>query len=145
MIRVLLTGIFCLMTIYAFGQKDNLMCKEVKGKKSKISDHKIIGIMDTTLFLVQGKVTKQKDVEDSPVLEGIQVSLTNVTNGQSISALTDKNGNFKIWGFQGIYNLDVTYIGLDRLVIKKLKIGLGEIRLINIVLGLGTYHIMVNK
>lgn len=143
--RLLIIGTFCLLTTYSFGQKTDLICKEVKGVKSKIIDNKNIGVMDTVLFLVRGQITKRNDVEDYQNLKGINVTLTNINGGQSIGATTDENGNFKIWGVKGTYNLDVTYIGLDKLVIKKLRIGSGEIRLINVVLGPGTYYEMTEK
>ena len=101
--------------------------------------------MDTVLFLVRGQITKRNDVEDYQNLKGINVTLTNINGGQSIGATTDENGNFKIWGVKGTYNLDVTYIGLDKLVIRKLRIGSGEIRIINVVLGPGTYYEMTEK
>jgi hypothetical protein len=133
------------LTTYSFGQKADLVCKEVKGVKSKITDNKNIGVMDTVLFLVRGQITKRKDVEDNQDLKGINVNLKNINGGQIIGASTDENGNFQIWGDKGTYNLEVSYIGLDNLVIKKLKIGSGEIRLINAILGLGTYYEMTEK
>jgi hypothetical protein len=129
-----------LLTTYSFGQKTDLVCKEVNGAKSKITDNKVIGVMDTVLFQVRGQITKRQDVDDNQNIKGINVTLKNINGGQIIGASTDENGNFQIWGDRGTYNLEISYIGLDKIIIKKLRIGSGEIRLINAVLGLGTYY-----
>jgi hypothetical protein len=133
------------LTTYSFGQKTDLVCIEVKGPKSKITDNKVIGIMDTVLFQVRGQITKRQDVDDNQNIKGINVTLRNTNGGQVIGASTDENGNFQIWGERGTYNLEISYIGLDKILIKKLRIGSGEIRLINAILGLGTYYEMREK
>lgn len=98
--------------------------------------------MDTLLFQVRGQITKRPDVDDNLNVKGINVTLKNINSGQVIGSSTDDNGNFQIWGDRGTYNLEISYIGLDRIIIKKLKIGSGEIRLINGTLGLGTCYEM---
>jgi hypothetical protein len=133
------------LTAYSFGQKRDLICREVKGVNSKITDNKSIGVMDTVLFLVRGQITKRQDVEDNQNLKGINVTLRNVDGGQTIGASTDEKGNFQVWGDRGTYTLEISYIGLDKIIVKKLRIGSGEIRLINAVLGLGTYYEMTEK
>jgi hypothetical protein len=133
------------LTTYSFGQKTDLVCREVKGPKSKITDNKVIGIMDTVLFQVRGQITKRQDVDDNQNIKGINVTLRNTNGGQVIGASTDENGNFQIWGERGTYNLEISYFGLDKILIKKLRIGSGEIRLINAILGLGTYYEMREK
>jgi hypothetical protein len=130
------------LTTYSFGQNIDLVCKEVKGPKSKITDNKIIGVMDTLLFQVRGQITKRPDVDDNLNVKGINVTLKNINSGQVIGSSNDDNGNFQIWSDRGTYNLEISYIGLDKIIIKKLKIGSGEIRLINGTLGLGTYYEM---
>jgi hypothetical protein len=77
------------LTTYSFGQKADLVCKEVKGVKSKITDNKNIGVMDTVLFLVRGQITKTKNVEDNQDLKGINVNLKNINGGQIIGASTE--------------------------------------------------------
>ncbi len=101
--------------------------------------------MDTVLFQVRGQITKRQDVDDNQNIKGINVTLRNTNGGQVIGASTDENGNFQIWGERGTYNLEISYIGLDKILIKKLRIGSGEIRLINAILGLGTYYEMREK
>ena len=85
-----------MLTTYSFGQNIDLVCKEVKVPKSKITDNKIIGVMDTLLFQVRGQITKRPDVDDNLNVKGINVTLKNINSGQVIGSSTDDNGNFQI-------------------------------------------------
>src|SRR5688572_12213659 len=143
--RLFILGTICLLTIYSFGQENSLICKEVKGENSKIVDNKNVGVMDTVLFLVQGQITKRKDVEDYRKLKDTNITLKNIESGKIVSVVTDEGGNFKIWGNKGTYTLEVSFIGLDKIIVKKLRVGSGEIRLFNAMLGPGTYYEMTEK
>lgn len=145
MTRHLIILTFLLISINTFGQKTKTVCKKVKGQKSKIVDNKLVGVMDTVLFSLNGKVIKDKNAEDENGLKGINVILKNIADGKVIGDSTNELGEFQIWGGEGTYDLEISYIGLDKIILKKVKFRSGELRQLNAVLGLGTYFIMVDK
>jgi hypothetical protein len=131
---------FCVITFAAAGQTPDLTLKKIKGGPSVVIDNKTVGFMDTTLFRVRGRITKVTEIRAGESPKGIYVALRNILDGKVIESSTDEKGNFELWGGQGAYNLEVSFVGLEKIAIRKLKLTSGEIRLFNAVLGTEAYY-----
>lgn len=61
--------------------------------------------------------------------------LKSIDGSRIVSASADENGNFKVWGESGTYNVEISCFGLEKIIIRQLRLGSGEIRVIHATLG----------
>ena len=100
--------------------------------------------MDTVLFLMTGQITKIEKITDNK-LKGVDIIFKNYDSGEITKNSTDEKGNYKIWGEEGEYLMEISYLGLDKIILKRLKLESGEIRQIDAMLVPGTYYEMKEK
>jgi hypothetical protein len=142
MIKKLLIGMMLVSSLTSFGQEPDIVCRKVKGQKSRILQNQRTGVMDTTLCRLSGEIIQ---LEGSKPMEGTILNVKNTSTNKSTGTVSNDEGKFDMWLEQGNYELEIIQVGFDKAVFKKINIGSGEIRQLKIGLGRGTYFIMTDK
>jgi hypothetical protein len=119
------------------------ICVFKNAKPGRIIKNQTIGIADTTVAYISGRVYEKQDS-----IPFANISLTN-SSGQKFGTQTDINGNYKLCIPKGKYSFLIQYIGHNDFIIKKLKLGTGQMQELIIDIGTGggfhTYGIFSKK
>lgn len=134
-----------------FGQTDAKkyeyeICVYYKSKeKPALLKNEIIGIADTTLAIVKGRVY---DYNNKP-LAFSPVAFDNKANGKITGCVTDSIGNYQLFIPTGVYSLTVLYVGSASFTMDEIKFTSGQIRQLDVKLGnangFKTYNIVSDK
>jgi hypothetical protein len=143
--HVLLILVPCLITIASVAQSSDTDLKELNRMASVITTSKRIGVMDTVLFQLKGRISRIKVANGLQHTPNIIIRIENQSTGHMTATTADENGDFQLWGEKGTYSVEISSFGMDNLFIKKLNLGSGEIRLILAILGPGKYYESIQR
>ena len=102
-----------------------------------------LGIADTTIAYVTGTVVGKYKTDSSEYLDtliGAPVSFYDSESDLMIGEMTDRNGSYSFRLPPSSYDVHVSYIAHNELVIKDLKLASGEIIDLNLLLGQSGGH-----
>ena len=99
-----------------------------KQEGSFITENKQIGIADTTVSFLSGKIIEYRT--NKPI-QFCKVVLTNIKTNENIGGITDNNGKFSFVAIADKYYIRIIHI--DYLTFRDtIKLGIGEMRQVNV-------------
>jgi Carboxypeptidase regulatory-like domain len=99
-------------------------------KPGSILTNTTIGIMDTIVALVRGKIRSNVDT-----LAGASVLFLNTESRRTFGTLTNMEGAYRIYLIRGKYDMTIQCIGYQPFVIKNVVLRSGQIQAIDVKLG----------
>jgi hypothetical protein len=111
-----------------------------EGIKSELLSMKTIGIMDTTLSLINTKVSIYTNFDGKITKEigsGFTVRITKTGRDRlEIGGITNSQGNYNTFLETGKYDIEFLWTGSNPLILRNFEIQSGEIKLVEVVLGM---------
>ena len=107
-------------------------CVSTEGQQGQVISNKTIGIADTTIAWVQGKI-----VGPDGNLPYASVSFFNKSRNQNFGVLSDANGEYKRSLLRGKYEVTFQSMGYRNFIIKDFALRTGQMQEIQVKLGEG--------
>ena len=103
--------------------------------ESSIRDFKTIGIADTTLSFISGTIGHCYIFKSKVVLDTVQanrIELKSIETHHVYRCFSDKKGIYHLYFPAGYYNITVTYLGFNTIVLENVNVISGEIKRLDV-------------
>ena len=143
--RILILTLLILIGLFSCATKNYVVCgigssMNLSNIDSEIIKLKRIGIADTTIASISGKIYAKSITKNDTLTENfrnINVWFKDIKTDSIIGKTTNSNGEFQFTIPASEYNLEVQFIGYNYLKVKDVKIGSGDIIYFSAIIGQG--------